>query len=80
MIYLPKKQKIFAVYNKYHWVFTISRRKKNDPKYASKTAKCGIFDLNDKKWTEIAGIKYQRKWVDQRKQYHYECCIDQSSM
>ena len=72
MLYLNGSERIFAVYNEHGW-FKFHAQK-DDPEYIEQSRKCGIFDLNERKWTEIASIKFKRLYSDRHKYYHYELC------
>ena len=76
MIYLPKTQSIFAIYNQYS-LFSVIKIKPEDPEFIEQERKCGIFDLNDKKWKSVSSLRCRRKYKDQRKYYHFEPCLNE---
>ena len=80
MIYLSTKEIIlFTIFNDYQSLSTKSRTTNDSTQNIEISRKCGYFDLNANKWTEIASIKFIRKSADEWKyHHHYECCIDLS--
>ena len=76
MIYLAKTQSIFAIYNQYS-IFTNSKTHPLDPEFIEQDRKCGIFDLNKRKWKRVSSLRYQRRYADRRKYYHYEACMNE---
>ena len=79
MMYLPKSERIFAIYNQYYWLLTAFSKSKTtatDPEFIMQSRKCGIFDLNTHKWTEIAPIEYERPYKRRFSYYHYELCAN----
>ena len=69
--YLPNKAQIFAIYHE-KWCFVMNQVSKIGQEQVHE---CGIFDLEKKKWRQIAPLKYEKgKDNDAR----FECCLNEN--
>ena len=75
--YLPKSERIFAVYNSYFHYNSRRKRKKQDSEFIEQSNECGIFDFQTKTWIKVASIKTRRRFEECHMRYYYELCADE---
>ena len=85
MSYLQNSERIFAIHNRQYSKkfgalltrYETTFKKEIPEVFAKLSQRCGVFDLNEKRWIETAEIQYQRLHIKKNKFYHIESCINE---